>query len=144
MSAPEGIGRRGFLGVAAAGILGGSLAPRLGWAEAQYDSRAGSGPAVAAPVKLGVASYSLRELSRSDAIAAIQTLGVTSVNIKSFHLPYEATPDELRAGRREFEQAGLEIVGGGTIYLQEEDDDHIRRHFEYARRCGMPRMVIGP
>jgi hypothetical protein len=57
-----------------------------------------------------VASYSLRELSRTDAIAAIQALGVTHVNVKSFHLPYEATPEELAVGRSEFERAGLEIV----------------------------------
>lgn len=95
-------------------------------------------------VNLGVASYSLRELSRADAIAAIQALGVPYVNIKSFHLPYESTPEELVAGRRAFESAGLRIVGGGTITLQNDDDDDIRGYFEYARLSGMPLMVIAP
>jgi sugar phosphate isomerase/epimerase len=139
---PRALDRRRFLGVAAAGAVGAGLS------SARIAPLAGAeavGPWTArTPVKLGVASYSLRELSRSDAIAAIRALGVTSVNVKSFHLPYEATADELETGRREFEQAGLEIVGGGTIYLQEDDDDHIRRHFEYAKTCGMPLMVIGP
>ncbi|MGD2216601.1 MAG: TIM barrel protein [Gemmatimonadales bacterium] len=95
-------------------------------------------------IKLGVATYSLRELSRAAAIAAIKALRARYVSVKSFHLPYESTPAELAAGRREFEEAGLEIVSGGVITLQEDDDDHIRTHFEYAKVCGMPLMVIAP
>jgi sugar phosphate isomerase/epimerase len=91
-----------------------------------------------------VASYSLRNLSRADAIKAIQALRTPYVNVKSFHLPYESTPEEIAAGRREFEQAGVQIVGGGTITLQKDDDDDIRFYFEYAKQCGMPLMVIAP
>ena len=36
------------------------------------------------------------------------------------------------------------IVGGGTITLQQDDDDDIRSYFEYARLSGMPLMVIAP
>lgn len=160
---PDPISRRRFLGGAAAWTLGAAWSfgylPDLAAAEsAQREGGAERGPNPSEPssrsvgagftarrsVRLGVASYSLRELSRADAIAAIKALGVTHVNIKSVHLPYDGSPEELKAGRREFERAGLEIVGGGTIYLQEDNDDHIRRHFEYARRCGMPLMVVGP
>jgi sugar phosphate isomerase/epimerase len=101
-------------------------------------------PDTATGIKLGVATYSLRELSRAEAIAAIKTLGARYVSVKSFHLPYESTPAELATGRREFEEAGLEIVGGGVITLQQDDDDDIRGYFEYARACGMPLMVIAP
>ena len=95
-------------------------------------------------IKLGVASYSLRELSRAETIAAINALDTRYVSVKSFHLPYESTPEELAAGCREFADAGLVIVGGGVITLQQEDDDDIRSYFEYARACGMPLMVIAP
>jgi len=95
-------------------------------------------------IKLGVASYSLRTLSREDAIAAVNALRTPYVNIKSFHLPYESTPEALKAGRQAFEAAGLQIVGGGTITLQKDEDDDIRTYFEYARLCGMPLMVIAP
>ena len=100
-------------------------------------------PSSSSAVKLGVASYSLRKLPRTDAIEAIRELETPYVNIKSFHLPYETSAEERAAGRAEFENAGLRIVGGGTIYLEEEDDDHVRFHFDYARACGMPLMVIG-
>ncbi len=99
---------------------------------------------VTSPLDLGIATYSLRELSRADAIAGIRAIGAKYASVKSFHLPYEASPDELRSGAKEFRDAGIEIVSGGVIYLQQDDDDHIRRHFEYARNCGMPLMVIGP
>ena len=53
---------------------------------------------------LGVASYSLRKLSRTDAIAAIGALGTPYVNIKSFHLPYETTAAERADARAVFEK----------------------------------------
>lgn len=96
------------------------------------------------PLKLGVASYSLRQLSRADAIRAIQALGTPYVNVKSFHQPYESRPAELAEGRHAFESADLEIVGGGTITLDVDTDEDVRFYFEYARRSGMPLMVIAP
>lgn len=97
----------------------------------------------AGDLKLGVASYSFRKLNRGQAIAAIKELHTPYVNIKEFHLLYKATPEERAAGRREFEAAGLKIAGGGTIYMQKDDDADIRYYFDYARQCGMPLMVIG-
>jgi sugar phosphate isomerase/epimerase len=130
--------RRGFLTAAAVGAAGLPLGVSL---------KGFSGPRRAAPltaIKLGLATYSLRELSRADAIAAVQALRAKYVNIKSFHLPYESTPGELAAGRRAFADAGLTIVGGGVITLQQDDDDDIRTYFEYARAAGFPLMIIAP
>ncbi|MEW5974220.1 MAG: sugar phosphate isomerase/epimerase [Acidobacteriota bacterium] len=95
-------------------------------------------------LRLGVASYSLRKFSRTQAIEMIKSLRILYVNIKEFHLRYASTPEELRSGRQEFESAGLQIVGGGTIALREDSDDDIRRYFEYAKTSGMPLMVIAP
>ena len=95
-------------------------------------------------IKLGVASYSLRKLSRAQAIAALKELKTPYLNIKEFHLLYTSTPAELEAGRKEFESAGLQIAGGGTISLKEDSDSDIRKYFEYAKWSGMPLMVIAP
>jgi sugar phosphate isomerase/epimerase len=105
---------------------------------------AGTNNSSAGDIKLGVASYSLRKLSRPQAIVAIKELKTPYVNIKEFHLPYKSTPEELVAGRKEFEAAGLQIVGGGTISLKEDTEEDIRRYFEYAKLCGMPLIVIAP
>ncbi|MBO6573814.1 MAG: sugar phosphate isomerase/epimerase [Rhodothermales bacterium] len=95
-------------------------------------------------VRLGVASYSLRELSRREAIAGIKACGAQYVNIKSFHLDYGASAQEIAEARRQFADAGIEIVGGGLIPFYENDDDTMRASFEYARAAGFPVIVAGP
>ncbi len=130
MSAPWN--RRGFL--AAAGLAG------LGGAA----SRGSAAPDSPSPIKLGVASYSLREFSRALAIRCIKELRTPYVSVKEFHLPYRSSPEELESGRKEFERAGLTIVSGGNITLSKDDPDDIRRYFEYAKLCGMPMIVCAP
>lgn len=122
--------RRSFLTAAAA-------APSLTLAQS-------TPPAASHPIKLGVASYSLREFSRNLAIKTTRQLGVEYINIKEFHLPYIAKPEDIDRGRRQFENAGLKILGGGTVTFNKEDDNDIRAYFEYARRAGMPLMVAAP
>jgi len=92
-------------------------------------------------VRLGVASYSLRKFSRAQAIEMVKALGTPYINLKSVHLPFELAPEELAAGRREIEAAGLQIVGGGTITFDEDSDDGVRKYFDYAKAAGMPVIV---
>lgn len=94
-----------------------------------------------AGLRLGVASYSLRSFPREEAIEMTQALRTPYINIKEFHLRYTLSPDELEAGRGEFEAAGLEIVGGGTITFDEDTDTGVEKYFAYARHSGMPLMV---
>lgn len=97
-----------------------------------------------APIHLGVASYSLREFSRAEAIDMIRALGATRVSVKSFHLPYELPPDELRRGAEEFRSAGLQLVSSGNNTINEDTDEHVGMFFEYARAAGIPMLVIAP
>ena len=72
----------------------------------------------------------------------IAKLGIRYVTIKEFHLPYRSSPKELAAGAAEFRKAGIEILGGGVVYMT-NDDAEIRSYFDYARNAGMPMMMIG-
>ncbi|MFL5640432.1 MAG: sugar phosphate isomerase/epimerase family protein [Gemmatimonadaceae bacterium] len=92
-------------------------------------------------VKLGVASYSLRNFARAQAIEMTKALGVRYINFKSVHLPYEAPASELAAARQEAEAAGLVIVGGGTITFETDTDDGVRKYFDYAKAAGLPLIV---
>ncbi len=92
-------------------------------------------------LKLGVASYSLRNFPRARATEMVQALGTPYINLKSVHLPYDLSPEELAAARREIEGAGLQIVGGGTITFDADNDDGVRKYFEYAKAAGMPLIV---
>jgi sugar phosphate isomerase/epimerase len=96
------------------------------------------------PLKIGVASYSLRTFSRERAIAALKDMGVKHVTIKDVHLPRTDTPDVIRAGRKAFEDAGLTIMGGGTLTWKEDNEAEIRKDFEYAKHAGFPLMVCSP
>ena len=125
------LNRRGFL--AAAGLAG------LG-----TPGRGAAAEETSGAIKLGVASYSLREYSRALAISCIKELRTPYVSVKEFHLPYRSSPEELASGRKEFERAGLTILSGGNITLAKDDLDDIRRYFEYARMCGMPMIVCAP
>lgn len=128
--------RRAFLTTAAVGAVGAAV----GLPATARAAPAARGPR-SEPLRLGVASYSLRHFSREAAIEMIRALGTPFVNLKSFHLPYELAPAELAAGRRQFQAAGLQIVGGGTITFEEDSDAGVQRYFEYARHSGMPLMV---
>ncbi|MGA3027834.1 MAG: sugar phosphate isomerase/epimerase [Bryobacteraceae bacterium] len=96
------------------------------------------------PFKLGVASYSFRKFPRARAIEMTLALNVRYINIKSFHLALESTPEQIRGARAEFESAGLTILGGGNIAFDKEDEADIRHKFEYAKLAGMPLMVCAP
>ncbi len=94
--------------------------------------------------KLGVASYSLRKFSRTQAIQMVKQLNTPYINIKEYHLPLRSTPDEIGAARKEFQEAGLIVLGGGNIPFQLDDDADIRHKFEYAKLAGMPILVCAP
>jgi sugar phosphate isomerase/epimerase len=94
--------------------------------------------------KLGVATYSLRKFNRTQAISMIKQLNVRYVNIKEYHLLIRSTPEQIADGRKEFEDAGLIILGGGNIPFDKDDDADIRHKFEYAKLAGMPLIVCAP
>lgn len=121
--------RRTFLGTAAA--LAAASQVRL------HAERASAGE-----IHLGVATYSLRAFSRTDAIRMLKTLGVSYVSIKSFHLPYELSAADVTRGAQEFRDAGLTVLSGGNIELK--DSATLRQMFEYAKAAGMPTMVCAP
>ena len=95
-------------------------------------------------LKLGVATYSLREFSRRLAVRMIREMKISYVSIKECHLPYRGTPEETAKGAAEFEAAGLTILSGGVIGMRENNESELRGMFEYARAAHMPMMIIAP
>lgn len=97
-----------------------------------------------ADIKLGIASYSFRKFSRTQAIAMAKELGTPYLNVKDFHLKMESTPEEIDAARKEFADAGIVLVGCGNVSFQKDDENDIRGKFEYAKRAGFPLIVCAP
>lgn len=122
--------RRGFFRAAAASF---AAAGASGIAPAAVP---GSGP------RIGIATYSLRKFSRAQAIAMIRRLNVRYVSIKEFHMPISDSLEQVAAEAKEFRDAGLTILSGGNISLQ--DPARLRSRFEYARAAGLPMIVCAP
>src|ERR1700682_2339296 len=137
--------RRTFLKLAAVGAAGAALTECSTAANAvPVPARLAASPRTGDDigVKLGVASYSLRKFSRQQAIEMTKALGTRYINLKSVHLPYEASPAEVADARREIETAGLQIVGGGMITFETDTDEGVRKYFDYAKGAGMP-LIVG-
>jgi sugar phosphate isomerase/epimerase len=122
--------RRGFISALAAA----AAAPAAGFASSPGES----------DLKLGVATYSLREFSRRLAIKTMRELKISYVSIKEFHLLYSSTPEEIAKAVGEFAAAGLTVLSGGVISMQKDDEAALHRMFEYARLAKMPMMIIAP
>jgi sugar phosphate isomerase/epimerase len=130
--------RRHFLKAGAVGAAAFAL-PSVSLATRRRNSAPGE-----SPVRLGVATYSLRNFSRTEMIAMVQAMGSRYVCLKSMHMPYESSAEEFAAARQEIAAAGLEIVGGGNNNLHVDTDEGVGVFFEYARNAGMPLLVIAP
>jgi sugar phosphate isomerase/epimerase len=101
-------------------------------------------PTAGDDIRLGVATYSLRQFQRDLCIKQVKQLGVQYVDVKEFHLPQTDPVAQLEAGRKAFDKAGLKVIGGGNISLAEPDEAGLRKHFEYAKAVGFPMMICAP
>ncbi|MCK5270344.1 MAG: sugar phosphate isomerase/epimerase [Sedimentisphaerales bacterium] len=90
--------------------------------------------------KLGLASYSLRKFKLEEALAMTKRVGLEYIALKSFHLPLESTLEEIIKATETIKKTGIELYGGGVIYMKDEKAVH--QAFEYARAAGM-KMIVG-
>src|SRR5581483_1998621 len=110
-------------------LLGG-IPGAIGFTAASGALRAQQYHIAGAGFRLGVASYSFRKFSRAQAIEMTKQLGTPYLNIKDVHLPLTSTPDQIDAAKKEFMDAGIILVGCGTVYFKEDSDADIRPKFE--------------
>jgi sugar phosphate isomerase/epimerase len=100
--------------------------------------------ATASPaLKLGVASYSMREFTLDQALEMAKTLGVTRMTCKDVHVPRTDPPEATRAPRARIAAAGITIMGGGTITIP-NDAVKIEKEFVYAKNAGFPLIYVDP
>jgi len=100
-------------------------------------------PGKGAPLKLGLASYSMREFTLDQALDMAKQMGVTYMTFKDVHVPRTDPPEKTRALRAKIEAAGITIMGGGTITIP-NDPVQIKKEFEYAKNAGFPLIYTDP
>src|ERR1700730_920710 len=93
-------------------------------------------------LRVGVASYSLRDFPLSEALQNIRRLGVRYLSLKDIHAPLSSTPEQRRQVRQQAEDLGLSITSCGVIYLK-NDEAQMHQAFDYVRDLGASIAVVG-
>ena len=90
--------------------------------------------------KLGLASYTLRKFTLDEVVKICKRLGLTSVALKSMHMPLESSGEDIKAMAEKIKSAGLNLYGAGVIYMKSATE--VESAFEYASHAGLE-MIVG-
>lgn len=131
--------RRNFLRLSGLGIAAVAL-PGISEAAPKQAKKEKGSKEKALPVRLGLASYTLRKLNLDDALAVCQRLDIKHISLKDFHLKLTASDAEIAEVVKKCKDAGVELGSGGVVYMKSEAE--VDAAFEYARKAGM-NMIIG-
>jgi sugar phosphate isomerase/epimerase len=113
-----------------------AAAPTLATAQQETDA------AKKRPLRLALASYTLRNFKLPETIAMTVRVGLDAVCLKSMHLPLDAPIDRIQADAAEVRKAGLELYGGGVIQMGNAVE--VNQAFEYAKAAGMTKIIGVP
>lgn len=91
-------------------------------------------------IHLGVASYTLRNFSREQALDMTLRCGVNRITFKSMHLPLDSDKEAIREAVAECNMKGITLYGAGVIYMRTREEAD--QAFEYAKAAGLE-MIIG-
>lgn len=105
-------------------------APMLSFHKPKADSK----------LTLGLASYTLRKYTVQQLINICKRLDIKEVALKDFHLPLTATDEEIKNTISKLKTEGINVYGGGVIYMKTEAE--VKNAFRYAQAAGM-QMIIG-
>jgi len=94
----------------------------------------------ASTLNLGLASYTLRKFSLDDVIKISKRLGLTSIALKSMHMPLESSAEDIKGMAGKIRSAGLKLYGAGVIYMKTKDE--VQNAFDYASGAGLE-IIIG-
>ena len=137
--------RRTFVktaGLSAAAAAVPAMLP-AGDSDPSSDDRPSAGSsAAAAALTLGMASYTFREFGLEETLRMTRRLGLEKIAFKNFHLALDASPAEIEAVVEQVRAAGLDLYGGGVIYMRNEAEVH--QAFDYARAAGMGAIIGVP
>lgn len=91
---------------------------------------------------LGAAGYTFVKFDLDTALKTLQRADVHYLCIKDFHLPLNATDEQIKAFHAKCASYGVSGYGVGPIYMANEAE--VDRAFAYARRVGVKVLVGVP
>ena len=127
--------RREFTAGMAAAAAGLAIARR---AEAKQRMK----PSVFGGIQVGVQSYTFRAFDIDRMIAAMTSIGLTSVELWDGHLdPAKTTEDGFKAVRRKLNDAGIAVSAYCVNFEPDASDDLLERSFRGAKLLGTSVMT---
>lgn len=90
--------------------------------------------------ELGLASYTLRKFDLDKTLEMTKRVGLKHIAFKDFHLSLDSSPEQIGEVVAKVKDAGLNLYGGGVIYMRNEQQVH--QAFDYAKAAGM-KVIIG-
>lgn len=96
-------------------------------------------------LKVGVATYTLRELEIEQAIEGVMRVGLKYVSIKNVkkHIDVSHSTEERKKRAKMFRDAGITPLSVGNVSMRTGEED-IRKAFEYAKDIGVTTIVCAP
>ncbi|SRR5258706_9109337 len=138
MSEKNSFSRRDF-------VRSGALIAAAWVAPSDVITQAQEGPSSgeALPIRLGLASYTFRNFTRTQMIGFMKQLNVFALNAKDVkdHLPMD--PQEEATALADYAAAGVKLHAAGTIYFAKDEDADVRSKFEYCKRAGIAVIIAG-
>jgi sugar phosphate isomerase/epimerase len=105
-------------------------------------ARAGGKPSVFGGVPVGVQSYTFRAFDLPRMVAAMQAVGLTSVELWNGHLePMKASEADFKAVRRTLDKAGITVSAYCANFPTDAPDEHLERAFRGAALLGTKVMT---
>lgn len=129
--------RRQFIKMASVGALASLTGTKTSLARSRRSATRGK---TKYRFQLGLASYTLRKFNLDDTLAMTKRLGLKYICFKSFHLPLDSAPAQIRSVVAKVKDAGLILYGGGVISMKNQDQ--VNQAFDYAKAAGM-KVIIG-
>ena len=97
------------------------------------------------PFELGLASYTCRKFDLAKTLEMTNRVGLKHIALKDVHLAMNSTPEQIQAVVAQVKEAGLDLYGGGVIYMSNEAAGQPglrvrqgRRHESHHRRAQSP------
>jgi inosose dehydratase len=90
--------------------------------------------------ELGLASYTFRKFDLDKTLAMTNRVNLKYICFKDYHLPLDSTTEHIKETVRKVKDAGLDLYGGGVIYMKNEQQ--VNNAFDYAKAVGM-KIIVG-
>lgn len=95
-----------------------------------------------ARLKLALASYTTRKFNLEKTLEITRRVGLDYICLKSFHLPLDASEEQIKQAIAQIKEAGVTPYGAGVVDMK--NPQQIEQAFNYAKTAGFSVLVAVP